>query len=196
MTDRRSLRKTLRAARAGLSPSERRHAATRIAALVSKMLWFKPDTRVGLYAALPEEVDTAPLIALAMRRGATIFLPRIESHRDHRMTFAPPGPRLRYNHYGIPEPDTTLHVPAHALQFVFLPLVGFDSRGNRLGMGAGYYDRALSFRRLRRHWWGPRLIGIAHSCQHVDAIEPIPSDIPLDAVVTECGIHVFRGENR
>jgi 5-formyltetrahydrofolate cyclo-ligase len=85
---------------------------------------------------------------------------------------------------------------AAALQLIFVPLVGFDVRGNRLGMGAGYYDRALAFRRRREHWDGPRLIGIAHSCQQVDAIDPTPTDIPLDAVVTERDIHVFRGENR
>ncbi|MFM7397214.1 MAG: 5-formyltetrahydrofolate cyclo-ligase [Gammaproteobacteria bacterium] len=196
MTDRRSLRKSLRAARGGLSPLERRHAAERIAALVAKTLWLKPGIRVALYAALPEEIATSPLIALAARRRAEIFLPRIENDRARRMTFAPPGPHRRYNRYGIPEPDTTERIAPQALQIVFVPLVGFDARGNRLGMGAGFYDRALAFRRHRRHWFGPRLIGIAHSCQQIEALDPLPSDIPLDAVVTEREILVFRGENR
>lgn len=196
MTDRRTLREALRAARAGLSPTERRLSAARIAAHISQAGWLRPDLRVALYAAMPEEIDTAPLIALALRRGACVFLPRIESHRDRRMTFSPPGPHRRINRYGIPEPDTPLRINAAALQIVFLPLVGFDLQGHRLGMGAGYYDRALAFRRRRRAWLGPRLIGIAHSCQQVEAIVPSPTDVPLDAVVTERGIHVFRGENR
>lgn len=196
MTDRRSLRTTLRAARAGLSLLERRHAAERITSLVAQSHWLKPGIRLGLYVSVTEEIDTSPLIALAMHRSAEIFLPRIESHRDRRMTFSPPGPRRRYNRYGIAEPDTTMRMSASALQIIFIPLVGFDTRGNRLGMGAGFYDRALAFRRHRTHWLGPRLIGIAHSCQQVDAIDPTPTDIPLDAVVTERGIHVFRGENR
>jgi 5-formyltetrahydrofolate cyclo-ligase len=196
VTDRRTLRKTLRAARAGLSPLARRDAAKRIAELVAQTHWLRPGTRVALYVAVAEEIDTSPLIALAMRRSAEIFLPRIENHRERRMTFSPPGPRRRYNRYGIAEPDTTARIAASALQLIFVPLVGFDARGNRLGMGAGYYDRALAFRRRRNHWYGPRLIGIAHSCQQVDAIDPTPTDIPLDAVVTERDIHVFRGENR
>jgi 5-formyltetrahydrofolate cyclo-ligase len=196
VTDRRSLRKTLRAARAGLSPLERRDASMRIAERVAQTHWLRPGTRVALYVAVTEEIDTSPLIALAMRRRAEIFLPRIESHRDRRMTFSPPGPHRRYNRYGIAEPDTKARMAASALQLIFVPLVGFDARGNRLGMGAGYYDQALAFRRHRQHWLGPRLIGIGHSCQQVDAIDPTPSDIPLDAVVTERGIHVFRGENR
>jgi len=196
MTDRRSLRTALRAARAGLSLLERRHAAERIASLVAQSHWLKPGIRLGLYVAVTEEIDTSPLIALAMHRGAEIFLPRIENHRDRRMTFSPPGPHRRYNRYGTAEPDTTLRMAASAVQIIFIPLVGFDTRGNRLGMGAGYYDRALAFRRHRTHWLGPRLIGVAHSCQQVDAIDPTPTDIPLDAVVTERRIHVFRGENR
>jgi 5-formyltetrahydrofolate cyclo-ligase len=196
VTDRRTLRKTLRAARAGLSPRARRDAAKRIAELVAQTHWLRPGTRVALYVAVAEEIDTSPLIALAMRRSAEIFLPRIENHRERRMTFSPPGPHRRYNRYGIAEPDTTARIAASALQLIFVPLVGFDARGNRLGMGAGYYDRALAFRRRRNHWYGPRLIGIAHSCQQVDAIDPTPTDIPLDAVVTERDIHVFRGENR
>lgn len=196
MTERRSLRKALRAARAGLSPLERRHAAERIADLIAKTLWLKPGIRVALYAALPEEIDTSPLIALAARRSATIFLPRIENDRARRMTFARPGTHRRYNRYGIPEPATSERIAPWALQIIFAPLVGFDTRGNRIGMGAGFYDRALAFRRYRHHWFGPRLIGIAHSCQQVEALDPLPSDTPLDAVVTEREIHVFRGENR
>ena len=196
MSVRRALRNTLRAARAELSPLERRDAAREIATLVASTHWLTPDRRVALYASLPDEIDTAPLITLAMKRGARVYLPRIESHRACRMTFAPPGPHLRLNRFGIPEPDTTERIAPSALHIIFLPVVGFDSRGNRLGMGAGYYDRALAFRRRRHAWPGPRLIGIAHSCQEVDAIDPTPTDIPLDAVVTERGIHVFRGENR
>jgi 5-formyltetrahydrofolate cyclo-ligase len=110
------------------------------------------------------------------------------------MVFVPPGPRLRINRYGIAEFDSSQRAAPWSMQYVFLPLVGFDARGNRLGMGAGFYDRALAFRRQRRHWRGPRLIGIAHSCQEAPSIEPLATDIPLDAVVTERGIRVFRGD--
>jgi 5-formyltetrahydrofolate cyclo-ligase len=63
-----------------------------------------------------------------------------------------------------------------------------------LGSGAGYYDRALSFRRRRRGWLGPKLIGIAYECQRVAALAARPTDIPLDAVITERGIEFFIGE--
>jgi len=74
---------------------------------------------------------------------------------------------------------------------ILMPVVGFDRHGNRLGMGAGYYDRAL--RHLRdgsRRWRRPRLVGLAFACQEVERIVPSAWDIPLDVVVTERGIVV------
>ena len=51
---------------------------------------------------------------------------------------------------------------------IVVPLVGVDAEGRRLGMGGGFYDRALEFRRRRRHWTGPRLVGLAFDCQRTD----------------------------
>ncbi len=70
-----------------------------------------------------------------------------------------------------------------------MPLVGFDSCGHRLGMGAGFYDRALRPRLDRtQSFRRPRLIGIAYSVQQVERLEPAPWDVALDLVVTERGI--------
>jgi 5-formyltetrahydrofolate cyclo-ligase len=76
---------------------------------------------------------------------------------------------------------------------LLLPLVGFDETGNRLGMGGGYYDRTLSYLRQRKHWRRPRLVGIAHECQKVDALAPSPWDVPLDMIVTEERVYVTEG---
>ena len=56
---------------------------------------------------------------------------------------------------------------ARFLDTIFVPAVGFDRRGARLGHGVGFYDRALAFRHLRHHWSGPRLVGLAYSFQVV-----------------------------
>ena len=193
MNDRRALRKALRAARAALPQQERRAVAARVARAIAGTHWLVPGRRVGLYAAVGDELDTAPLLDLIRQRGCVPYFPRLESLRARRMHFAPIGPRHRRNGFGILEPDTTSRQSAAFLQIIFLPLVGFDARGNRLGMGAGFYDRALAFRRRRRCWRGPLLVGLAHDCQQAAAIEPSSTDIPLDAVVTGSGIRFFRG---
>ena len=107
----------------------------------------------------------------------------------------PPGARLRANPnaYGIAEPvaSATAAISPRNLDAVLMPVVGFDRQGNRLGMGAGYYDRAL--RHLQggsRRWRRPRLVGLAFACQEVELIVPSTWDIPLDVVVTERGVIV------
>ena len=104
------------------------------------------------------------------------------------MQFVELGSRYRTNRLGIEEPLGQRTISARRLDLVFLPLVGFDRRGVRLGAGGGYYDRAFEFRRWRRFWHAPRLIGIAYSFQQLDGITPAAHDVLLDAVVTEKGI--------
>ncbi|MDO7653149.1 MAG: 5-formyltetrahydrofolate cyclo-ligase, partial [Porticoccus sp.] len=71
-------------------------------------------------------------------------------------------------------------VPPLGLDLILLPLVAFDHRGNRLGMGGGFYDRTLA-----RQKNFTRLIGLAQSCQETDSIAHQPWDITLHAIVTE-----------
>jgi 5-formyltetrahydrofolate cyclo-ligase len=79
--------------------------------------------------------------------------------------------------------------PARALDLLFVPLVAFDDAGNRLGMGGGYYDRTLAYLRLRRHWYRPRVIGLAHTLQRVASLPKNAWNVPVDAVVTERTVH-------
>ena len=88
--------------------------------------------------------------------------------------------------YGIPEPRTDVaHVARAAaeLDVVLVPSVALDTAGNRMGMGAGFYDRALE--RVRASAAPPLLVGIAHDTALVDALEPAPWDVPVDVVVTD-----------
>lgn len=73
-----------------------------------------------------------------------------------------------------------------------MPLLGFDRQGYRMGMGGGYYDSSLAFLARRRHWRRPKLIGLAFEAQARDRLPTDPWDIPLDAVITERGLHRFK----
>lgn len=69
------------------------------------------------------------------------------------------------------------YVPADALTMLVVPMVGFDAQGNRLGYGAGNYDRYLA--------QAPetcRIVGVAFAEQQVDAIPTEAHDIPLAIV--------------
>jgi 5-formyltetrahydrofolate cyclo-ligase len=183
---RKALRSSLRAKRRAVTPELRAKAARQVARNVDRVFRLRPGLRVAIYASFREELDSAPLIALARRRGCRIFLPRIDT-RTISMKFveALAGARETTNHLGIVEPQGTQPIKARWLDLVLLPLVGFDARGMRLGMGGGYYDRTFAYRNRHVAWRGPRLVGVAYSFQQVSSIGREWHDVPLDAVVTE-----------
>jgi 5-formyltetrahydrofolate cyclo-ligase len=186
---RRQLRASLMARRRAVSAGARAQAAVRAAHNADRALHLRPEWRVAVYAALAEELDSAPLIDLARRRGCRIYLPRIDRRRSsRRMRFVEMRGPLRANRLGIAEPQRTAAIGARWLDVVFLPLVGFDARGVRLGTGGGFYDRAFAFRQLRRVWYAPRLVGFGYAFQQVEHIARAPHDVALDAVVTDEGI--------
>jgi 5-formyltetrahydrofolate cyclo-ligase len=67
---------------------------------------------------------------------------------------------------------------------VIMPLVGFDAMNYRLGYGAGYFDITLASLQPM-----PRTIGIGLELARLDTIHPLPTDVPVDFVITEAGIH-------
>jgi 5-formyltetrahydrofolate cyclo-ligase len=177
-----------------MSAADRARAAGQVAQYADRTLHLRSGQRIGIYAATAEELDTSRLIALALHRGCRVYLPHIDRRsrvRTMRFVQLEPGPlrsARRRNRFGISEPDGTELASARLLDVVFLPLVGFDRCGTRLGMGGGYYDRAFAFRRLRSVWHAPLLIGIAYALQEVECIAPAAHDVPLDRVITERGV--------
>jgi len=155
---------------------------------VRGLLHLHPGLRVAVYSPLSHELDTTPLLALLRRRGARVYLPRITDRHRCRMRFLEATGRMRPNRLGILEPGSARPAGARWLEVVFVPLVGFDASGVRLGMGAGYYDRAFAYRRVRRAWHKPRLIGIGYALQRVPQLAAAPHDVRLDAIVTEEGV--------
>jgi 5-formyltetrahydrofolate cyclo-ligase len=186
-------RSAARHARRLLDPHARRVAARAIARQLAARHWLHPGLRVAAFVSVGDELDTRPLLALLKARRCKVLLPRILDARQRTMTFSAATGALRVNRYGIPEPIGRDRLDARFCDLVLLPLVGYDARGHRLGTGGGYYDRALAFRRLRHHWRGPKLVGLAHSSQALDAIRPLPTDVALDAVITERGTIFFEG---
>jgi 5-formyltetrahydrofolate cyclo-ligase len=183
-----SLRKQLFAQRRAVPADERARAAQAVAEAVARTHWLSPGKRIGLYASMPQELGTQPLIEIAIGRGCRVYLPRITSMRTRSMRFVPLNADARQHDFGMLEPEGHEWIGARFLDTLFCAGVGFDRRGARLGHGAGFYDRALGFRRLRHHWRGPRLVGLAYSFQVVDHIPVTPHDVFMDLIVTDKGI--------
>src|SRR5688572_33250081 len=124
------------------------------------------------------EPALAALVALARRQRKRLFVPVL---RGMTMTFAEleHGATLAPNFFGILEPKVGAKIDARRLDLVLTPLVAFDDRGVRLGVGRGYYDRCFRFLRHRLHWRRPKLLGVAYELQHVSHLVPSHWDVPL-----------------
>jgi 5-formyltetrahydrofolate cyclo-ligase len=193
----RATRRRLRDMRLALPAAARSAADRTIRATLERLGVFRRDAHVALYLPMRGEVDLRPCLGVARRRGTRVYVPRIVSCRRRHMLFAPwtEGSAHRTNAFGIVEPGSAAGArPVIGLDVVVLPVVGFDGHGNRLGMGAGYYDRALRRRLGRTGWRRPRLIGVAYACQQLPDIPASPWDVPLDLVVTEHGV-IVPGRN-
>jgi len=187
-----ALRARLRAERRALTPAVRRRAAVQAARHLLTRPLFRNARRIAFYLAADGELDPLPLAHHATALGKRCYLPVLHPQGHRRLWFAPwrPGEPLRPNRYGIPEPLWERSGPVHlrVLDLVLLPLVAFDDRCNRMGMGAGFYDRTFAWKLRRPRWDGPRLVGYAYEMQQVAALDARAWDVPLDMVVTESGI--------
>lgn len=182
------LREVLRQRRRSLSAAQQDAAARAVASCAAQLPQWPGARRIALYLAADAELDTSHLVALARDQSRTLFLPVIQE--DSSLAFAEwqADSRLTPNRYGIPEPPAqATRCPPAELDILFLPLVGWDRRGGRLGMGGGFYDRTLAGGSR------PLLVGLAHSCQEVASIPMENWDIALDFVATETALIRCQG---
>ncbi len=187
-----ALRKQLRAARRALDAATHRLHSARAVRGVTRLAAFAAGKRIAVYLPFDRETDTVALIAAARRRGLRIYVPVIVDKRHARIGFYPLGTTTRPGTFGIAVPRRRgVPVGARWLDLIVVPLVGIDGRGRRLGMGGGYYDRALQFRRLRRVWPGPHLVGLSFECQRTDASFAEHWDVRLNSLATETGVRRF-----
>ncbi len=132
---------------------------------------------VGAYAAWGDEPDILPMLA-ETANGARLALPH-HADRTEAMDFRhwQAGDALIKGPWSTPQPGANAAAVVPSL--IFCPLVGFDRQGGRIGQGGGHYDRYFA-----AHPDALR-IGIGWSVQEIDAMPTEPTDMMLDAVLTE-----------
>ena len=178
-------RKTLRSQRRGLTQAAQQRAAEAVAQSAGLLIASRNLRTLGAYWPNDGELSGLPILREALVLGLICTLPIVS---NQSLTFSRIGPTTRFhpNRYKILEPiqDAQSEVPLLQHDALFMPLVGFNQNGARLGMGGGYYDRTLAFmaegNRLK-----PKLIGLAHGCQEVDNISQQSWDIPLHLIATD-----------
>ncbi|MFP1630903.1 5-formyltetrahydrofolate cyclo-ligase [Zhengella sp. ZM62] len=148
-----------------------------------------PGEVVSGFLPIRTELDIRPLMMALAARGARLCVPAMIDRQTIEFRALVRGSPLIDNGFGTlaPPPEAERLQPG----LMLMPLAAFDAAGNRIGYGAGYYDRAIAG--LRAAGNRPRLIGMAFDCQQVDAVPAEAHDVPLDAIWTESGLRPFDG---
>ena len=134
---------------------------------------------IGGYFPVNYEIDDLEILKEFKKKNYQISLPVIKKNFDmdfYKWSYREP---LKINKYGIPEPESKFLVYP---DIILVPIVAFDSNLNRLGYGAGYYDRLISKLSKKKKLLK---IGLAFSVQRVDNIPTNKYDKKLDYIVTE-----------
>ncbi len=130
------------------------------------------------YLAVGSEVNILTMLERLAASGISLSLPSVAS-RDAPLQFRQwsPADTLESASFGFLQPLSAAQTVTPEL--ILVPLVGFDRAMNRLGQGAGHYDRAfVRFPDALR-------VGVAWSVQEVPDIPTESWDVPLDAILTE-----------
>lgn len=174
------IRRQMLERRRALSSETVAHASALVVERVRGLSAYTDASLVASYMGHDGEIDPA---ALLLDEHSEVALPVTRSNVDLRFVI-PNGP-LEPGPFGIRQPTTGRTVQPAELDLVLLPLVAVDLFGNRLGHGAGHYDRTFDFR-LRHSQ--PVLVGLAHRFQVLEYIQPSAWDVPVDLIITETGI--------
>ncbi|MCX8649419.1 5-formyltetrahydrofolate cyclo-ligase [Gilliamella sp. B2776] len=178
-----NIRQTIRQKRRQLSPIERVNAQHAIYQQILQHQDIKLAQNIAIFLSVDGEVDTKSIIEYLWQQNKSVYLPVIHPFVSTHLLFLKYTPQtsLIKNKFNILQP--TLNVlnvlPHHKLDIIFTPLVAFDERGYRIGMGGGFYDRMLA------NYQSQKIlpIGLAFACQKVPHIDNQPWDIKLPEII-------------
>ena len=180
--DKKLLRRQLQAERQALV--DRHQRAVHLQEVLRVWLVGRRETSIGAYWPIKGEFDALPALYRWSEAEPTrrIGLPVMDREtKQLRFHVWYPGCPMEEDAYGIPKPKDT---EAFEPQLLLVPCVGFGKGGLRLGYGGGFYDRTLASLTPR-----PVTAGLAYSHGFVPWLEPEPHDVPLDAILTDEGLH-------
>lgn len=184
IADRHLIRAHVRHLRRSLTLHQQHQAANVVAERVQNFRPVRQAQHIALFLSTDGELDTRPLIKRLWQLKKNIYLPVLHPFSHGQLLFIryDADTPLQNNRLHIAEPalNITHLVPLSQLEVVIMPVVAFDTHGQRLGMGGGYYDRTL------QNWQRHRflLTALAHDCQQMDKLPVAAWDVPLSAIFT------------
>lgn len=162
----------------------KREVETRSSQIISQLLrlkQFREANVIHSYVSIKNnrEVDTRKLIEKSLAMGKQVVVPKIVGAGKLEHFKITSLGELRENSLGVPEPDGGNKISIQNLDLIIVPMVAGDRNKNRIGYGAGYYDRFLQNSTASK-------VGLLYECQLFDGTIPVEEfDIPLDILITE-----------
>ena len=182
------LRRAITHTRTQLLDITRSAAALGVCHRIQQLAQYKCAKNIVLYFAINGEVDLNPLWEMALSHHKYCYFPIMLENKTMQFTMADTNTPLTRNQYNIFEPfnSESRSIKLEHIDILCAPLVAFDNKGTRLGMGAGFYDRTLAI-------YHPKfLLGIAYDFQFQPYIMRRSWDIPLDAVITPTTLFAWQ----
>ena len=173
-----NLRKILRERRDGMSEEDVLQSSRIITDTLLESDLFQNCNSLFAYLDVRNEVHTRPLIDFCFKKGKPVFVPvtqKDEMFFSEIHCFS----ELEDSLYGIPSPKNPIPTEPDSGSLFVVPGLGFDKCGNRIGYGAGFYDKYLCCR-SRLH-----LVGFCFESQLEDELPADKNDIRMDSVLTE-----------
>lgn len=176
---------------AALSEDERGEKSQAACERLGRVPEVRDANTILLYAPLPDELDVWPALRTLRDAGKRIVLPKCRPQERELICIevADLKSDLVRGSFDILEPRSDDGIDMGELDAIIVPARAFDREANRLGRGAGYYDRLLGKMQLDAF-----TCGIAFDCQIFEAVPTAAHDIPLDAVVTESTLFSRAGD--
>lgn len=194
VAQKKALRHQIRKLRKTLTARQQKLASRNLLKQLHQSRLLLSHTHIALYLGNDGELNPEQLIPLLWAKKKKLYLPVIHPLAKHQLCFCAFTKKtaLRQNRFGIKEPDfrRTKRMSRQFLSLVMLPLVAFDSNGNRMGMGGGFYDRSFAYKH-KRTMSKPKLIGLAHNFQKQTSLPTEEWDVPLDGILTDTDFYKF-----
>lgn len=187
--EKQELRRKYLAMRAAIPPEEKLKMDNRILNLFTSLISYRYADTILMYYPTKGEVDTRPLIRVAIEAGKKVALP--VCYDDSRMDFYFIGSEddLEIGKYGIPTPKKGCSVFDRDVDrgniILTVPALAFDKAGYRLGYGKGYYDRYINELEATT-------VGFVYGDFIADKLPRGRFDISVDLIVSEKGVRLIE----
>lgn len=178
------LRRDILARRAARTPEQREIDGESIALHAASIPAVGAAQRVAVYLSMASEPSTRALIDLLLERRVKVIVPLVTEGRLLVWTRLGKDSAIRPGPLGVPQPEVGKVTSLDRADIVFVPALAVDHEGNRLGRGAGYFDRALA-------GVDAPVCAIVNADEVVESVPHQPHDIAVHMALTPQGLIRF-----